>query len=77
MERNPDIIFQVGLWGAWCKTCKKMIFHGVLFRAIGWPYCPVCKTTTQEDPRWPGTAFEWVPPMEDDGILRVWDTYKL
>ena len=66
------------LWGAWCRTCKKMVFRGDVFKNIGWPYCPDCKVTTYDDPRWPGTLFEWVPPMnKKDGILGIWDEASL
>ena len=71
------IIWQKDLWGAWCRKCKVMRWYGGLFHYMGWPYCPACKVTDSKNPEWPGTLYEWVPPMKEDGMLRVWDTVKL
>ena len=58
-----DFELRTDLWGAWCKTCKKMSFYGAVYRNLGWPFCQ-CKT-----------LYEWVPPLNGDYVLRIWDEY--
>lgn len=46
---------------------------GQVYRDVGWPFCGRYKVRTQKDPRWPGTAWKWVPPEEGaEGVMRVW-----
>jgi hypothetical protein len=62
------------LYLAWCRTCKKARYIGRVFRYVGWPYCGDCKITDMNNPQWPGTLLEFVPPLEgNENVLRVWD----
>ena len=59
---DEPVLPKNGLWSAWCKKCCTMRQFGQVYRDIGWPFCGECNT-----------LFEWIPPHNDDGILRTWD----
>lgn len=55
-------------WGAWCRHCQTMVFRGEVFRRMGFPFCSECSHGIDDL-----HPFEWIPPLNGDGILRVWD----
>jgi len=47
-----------------------MNFFGPVYRKVGWPFCSDCGKGVDDLQR-----YEWIPPLNDDGILRIWDEH--